>query len=481
MVLVLTGTFVAFGCEGERARPQADRSALTMAKGADATTRGSASMGAAPATASGYSVYYGVPEVAGIRAALERVRQRLDTAQTPRVINRQTREEVTDFSKPAPNVGMDTGPEGKFNPISYPMGVINSGMINAYEVTGDKRYADYTAKWYSFYAAHLDEFSKWPMGRGNGGGGPGATNPFRNFYEPDSLDACGAMTAAMIKARMAGVGPDMKRVIDVAVDFVHTKQFRLPDATLARHRPIDASLWGDDMYMGGSILGQAGRMTGDAAYFDDAAKQVLQMSKYLWVPEAQLFTHATNTVSGSYQPHYYWGRANGWCLMEMAELLTVLPENHPQREAVLKQFRALAQGIQSRQAGDGFWHQLLDREDSYTETSATAMFTFAFARGVDKGWLEAQTYGAAAIAGWNAVASRIDRAGHVTGTCVGTSYASDYPYYYHRPATDDIHGYGPTLLAGSEMIRMLEDPKLRSNQPGGNGYVGFGSRREERR
>ena len=92
------------------------------------------------------------------------------------------------------------------------------------------------------------------------------------------------------------------------------------------------------MYMGGAILGQAGRMTGEAKYFDDAAKQVLQMSKYLWVPEARLFTHATNTVSGEYQPNYYWGRANGWCLMEMAELLTVLPENHPQRSAVLKQF-----------------------------------------------------------------------------------------------------------------------------------------------
>jgi len=158
--------------------------------------------------------------------------------------------------------------------------------------------------------------------------------------------------------------------------------------------------------------------------------------------------------------------------MAMAELLSVLPENHPGRAEVLKLLRAQARGIADVQSGSGLWHQLLDRQDSYLETSCTAMFTFALARGVNEGWLNAASYAPVAIAGWNGLSTRISPQGHVVGTCVGTSYANDAVYYYHRPARDDPHGYGPTLLAGAEMIRLLENPNLRfSGRPTSPVYV----------
>jgi unsaturated rhamnogalacturonyl hydrolase len=32
-------------------------------------------------------------------------------------------------------------------------------------------------------------------------------------------------------------------------------------------------------------------------------------------------------------------------------------------------------------------------------------------------------------------------------------------YYYNRPTSvDALHGYGPTLLAGAEMIRLMKNP-----------------------
>ena len=62
--------------------------------------------------------------------------------------------------------------------------------------------------------------------------------------------------------------------------------------------------------------------------------------------------------------------------------------------------------------------------------------------------------------------ARIDAEGHVTGTCIGTGYADDYVFYYHRPAADDIHGYGPVLLAGSEMIRLIRNTHFRITPPG---------------
>ena len=74
-------------------------------------------------------------------------------------------------------------------------------------------------------------------------------------------------------------------------------------------------------------------------------------------------------------------------MVAMAELLSVMPEDHPDRAKVLEIFQRGARGAAETQGGTGLWHQLLDRTDSYLETSASAMFTFAIARGVNRGWL----------------------------------------------------------------------------------------------
>ena len=425
---------------------------------------------------------YRSPTTAEITAVLDRVHARL-YALPVRIVVRKSRQEVADFSVPIAGLGTDPGPERKFGQLAYAMGVIHSGMLNAAEVTGDARFSQYTARSFQFFSDHLAAFAAWPS---RAAGTPATTpvqnnppkivNPFRALLAPGSLDDCGAMTTAMIKARLSGVGPDLKSVIDRAVGFVHTKQFRLSDGTLARKWPVADSVWADDMYMGVCILAQAGKMTGDTAYFDDAAKQVVQITQRLYVPEKHLLTHGWNTQNADFHPKYFWGRANGWCMMAMAELLSVLPETHPDRPAVLKAFRTLAEGVATVQAGDGLWHQMLDRTDTYTETSASAMFTFAIARGVDRGWLDAPSYGPVAQAGWNGLASRVDANGRVLGTCVGTNYADDYVYYYTRPSVDDIHGYGPILLAGSEMIRLQRNPRFRSGGGDGNA-VTFSLRR----
>jgi len=107
----------------------------------------------------------------------------------------------------------------------------------------------------------------------------------------------------------------------------------------------------------------------------------------------------------------------------------------------------------------GLWHQMLDRNDSYLETSASAMFVYGLAHAVNQGWISPTTYGSIAQAGWIGLTTRINQAGQVEGTCVGTTLASDQVYYYHRPTSVyALHGYGPVLLAGAEMIRLLENP-----------------------
>jgi rhamnogalacturonyl hydrolase YesR len=157
-------------------------------------------------------------------------------------------------------------------------------------------------------------------------------------------------------------------------------------------------------------------------------------------------------------PEFRWARANGWAIMAKVELLDVLPENHPGRQFVLDQLKAHAKGLASYQSGSGFWHQLLDRTDSYLETSATAIYAYCIAHACNKGWLDPMTYGPMAILAWNAVSTKVNDKGQVEGTCVGTGMAFDPAFYYHRPVNVfAAHGYGPVLLAGSEMIILLKN------------------------
>ena len=52
-------------------------------------------------------------------------------------------------------------------------------------------------------------------------------------------------------------------------------------------------------------------MTGDNKYFDDAANQVLNYTRYLWCPEKEVYYHCYHTDTKIHGVAH-WSRANGW-------------------------------------------------------------------------------------------------------------------------------------------------------------------------
>lgn len=68
----------------------------------------------------------------------------------------------------------------------------------------------------------------------------------------------------------------------------------------------------------------------------------------------------------------------------------------------------------------GMWHQVLTRRESYAETSCSAMFTLAIARGVRCGWL-GKEYRKLAENGWRALMQHcVDKQGNTYGVCLGS-------------------------------------------------------------
>ncbi len=225
----------------------------------------------------------------------------------------------------------------------YPAGVIYAGMLSAADATHDRKFKDFVGNRFDFFANALKytpvpQFeqtkkttkkkkvkakgpelkvkapelkTKAPESKTKGAEsktkGPELNNPFRDWLLPSSLDSCGAMGTAFLKAHRAHVGPDLEPEIVRFANFVNQKQFRLKDGTLARNYPFPNSLWADDMYMGVPFLSQMGAVTKNSIYFDDAAKQVIQLSDRLFVPAVGLYTHGWNAATGDDQPHYFWG------------------------------------------------------------------------------------------------------------------------------------------------------------------------------
>jgi rhamnogalacturonyl hydrolase YesR len=407
-----------------------------------------------------YPTPYELATVDQIRDVVDRVFAYAVEAAPVRVVNGDTGEPVANLDQLPANVALE---RTDLQIVTYEWGVTYAGMMLLSKITGDARFDRYTDERVTAIAK-LAAHARARMA-------PGTTHAnyprpahgiwLRGTLLPGRLDDAGAMCAAFIKAQRAGLAAGtLKPWIDNWLDWVSKKQFRLKDGTLARNRPLPNTLWLDDLYMSVPCLAQAGKLTGDTRYYDDAAAQILKFADRMFVKDKKLFMHAWSQDM-EHHPAFHWARANGWAVMAMAELLDVLPEKHPARAQILALFKEHAAGLTANQGHAGLWHQLLDRRESYEETSASAMYVFALARGINRGWLDAKAFGPAVAIGWNAVAGKVNAKGQVENVCVGTGVGWEPMFYMYRPThLLAAHGFGPVLLAGAEMIELRKRPDI---------------------
>jgi len=337
--------------------------------------------------------------------------------------------------------------ESRYNDWRYWNGVINIAMNQVGEALHDTTFADYSERNIAFCLdngryfenSHKSE-DKWSY-------------PFGQMFTMNELDDCGAMGASVIEVYLKDRERRYKDYIDRAANHIENVQARLSDGTLVRSFPRKWTLWADDLYMSVSFLSRMGELTGNERYFDDASRQVINFHRYLFDQSAGLMRHCWFSDSG--RPGVaFWGRANGWTLVAQVDLLDRLPLNFGQRDTLLSLLRRDIAGIVRYEGSDGMWHQLLDKTDSYEETSCTAMFTYTIARGVIKGYISSE-YEAAARRAWKGVVKKIRPDGQIEGVCTGTGVGDDLAFYYKRPAPlNDVHGVGAVLLAGSEMMQL---------------------------
>ncbi len=387
-----------------------------------------------------YKTPYGAVDKQEVKAALDRIFNYVE-AQTPHALKAD-----------------GTLEQGAFRIGSYEWGVTYQALLAAAKVTGEQKYADFVTTRFEFIKQMYAEFSKKTTFK---------DAQMEQICHPKALDDCGTMCTAMMKLQgNAGGAYGLDDVIENYYDFVQHRQYRLPDGMIARNRPQHNTVWLDDMYMGIPTIAERGAYTNNYDCYTEATTLYKQFVERMWVPEKGIYRHGY--VEGlAQQPTYHWARANGWAILTTVELLDIIPQDHPDRPFVLEQLRKHVSGLAQWQSGEGFWHQLLDRNDSYLETSATAIYAYCLAHAINEGWIEGVTFGPVAMLAWHAVETQIREDGRVEGTCVGTGMAFDPAFYYYRPVSSAAaHGYGPTIWAAAEMLRLLDTWYPRTNDSG---------------
>lgn len=317
-------------------------------------------------------------------------------------------------------------------------------VMNLAKETGNPKYLDFVKNYTGFIIQHSPYFRKQYDSLFDFRGS------FHRMFRLTMLDDAGAAVLPFIELYMVNKDAALKKIIDPVADYISNGQVRLKDGTFCRPEPTEMTIWADDLFMSVPFLLRMGKITGQQKYYDDAVKQFTHFRAYLLDSSNGLYRHGWFSATRQQAP-VCWGRANGWMAWATAELLGSLPATHPSYSHILTAFKEQMAALVKYQEKDGMWHQVLDRSDSYEETSCTAIFTLALARGVRRGWID-PVYKTNALNGWKAITKKIEADGTVHGICRGTEIGFDAQFYFDRKTIDqDPRGLGAVITAGMEI------------------------------
>jgi unsaturated rhamnogalacturonyl hydrolase len=223
-------------------------------------------------------------------------------------------------------------------------------------------------------------------------------------------------------------------------------------------------LWADGAYMLNPFLAEYGRQFNDPAALDEAARQLEVYASHLQQSSGVIRHGYDQTKTASWADKTTgvspeaWGRADGWFTMALVDVLEALPADHPQRTALITILQKLLAAVKANQDPvTGRWFEVLDKgnhTDNWTETSCSAMFTYALSRAAQRGYVDT-SYTTIAAKGYAGVLTQLSKGSdgltNITNTVTGAA-PNTYSYYIGRTrATNDFHGLGAFLIMSEQL------------------------------
>jgi len=334
----------------------------------------------------------------------------------------------------------------------YEHGLVIKAIAEVGEATGNRRYEQFVQAWVDHFVTEDGNIRTYRIEEFN-----------LDQINPGKL---------LFRCRQSGGKDRYTRAIDLLYDQLQN-QPRTQSGGFWHKQIYPFQMWLDGIYMAGPFCAEYARTFAVPEVLDEVTYQIMLIEQHARDPRTGLLYHAwdesrqqrwANPETGC-SPHF-WGRAMGWFVMALVDVLDLMPAGHRDTPALLAILDRAAKALGHVQdPSSGLWYQVLDlpeRPGNYLESSVSAMLVYAFARAVRHGYLPAEylTLAHRAYRGLLENRIKIDSRGllNLEGTC-GVAGLGGKPYrdgsfeYYvkEKTITNDFKGAGPFILAALEM------------------------------
>lgn len=335
---------------------------------------------------------------------------------------------------------------GKRLYFGYSQGVGCCAMLDMWRYTGDRKYYDYVEEWADTLINDKGEIHLYEMAD----------------YNLDFINS-----GKVLFDVYAETGdPKYKKAMDVLVRQL-ARQPRTHEGAFWHKLIYPFQIWLDGLYMASPFLARYGATFDRPELIDDAVKQFLICARRTFDNRTGLYFHAYDESRNQrwadpttgHSPNF-WGRSMGWWFMALVDVLDYVPENHPRRADLITMVKGLAVTLPGYQDKDGLWYQVLDqieREGNFPEASVTTQFMYAYAKAVNKGYIDA-SYIEVAEKAYDGLRKKLlkknpDKTWTLTRCCAvgglgGSKYRDgSFDYYIHERMRDnDAKATGPFIM-----------------------------------
>ncbi|MDO5434763.1 MAG: glycoside hydrolase family 88 protein [Clostridia bacterium] len=320
------------------------------------------------------------------------------------------------------------------NNWEWPTGVALYGIYKTYQQSGDRAILDYMTGWY-------DDMLSRPE------------KPHRNVNTV-------APVLGLVCLYDETHNPAYLPVIESWADWVlhempRTEYDGLQHCTVwNKHWQ---QLWCDTLFMVGLFLAKAGIVLNRPEWVDEAEYQFLMHIRYLQDKRVGLFYHGWTFDGRNNFADAFWARGNAWFTVSAVELYDITKRDDAAMRMIRSAFADQALALWKYQRVNGLFTTLIDVEETYCETSATAAIAYGILKAVRIGWLPDGKYADMGMLSANAVLGQIDENGAVQGVSGGTGMGHTLQHYKDIIVTPTAYGQGLTFLMLTELMLKEEN------------------------
>ena len=200
------------------------------------------------------------------------------------------------------------------------------------------------------------------------------------------------------------------------------------------------------------FLARMGQLRKEPALQQESIRQFLVHIKYLTDTRTGLLFHGWDFNGRHNFAQARWARGNSWYTAGLVDYLS-MTQLDPGVEAYL--FSTLEQqvkALEQYQADNGLWHTIIDRPDTYLETSASSAFAYGILKAVREGKLS-EVYERVGLKAAQGVLDMIAPDGTVQGVSAGTPVFRTVEEYNEVEVRPMPYGQSMALLMLAELIK----------------------------